>query len=281
MAFEDLFTDPMAAIGYGLLTSRQNPLGTGFDMLTKAQESKRERERQNKLDKLEELKLQQGGDMPSSVREWEYFSSLPEEDKAKYLGMKRAVQTLNLGGEQAVLSPLGGIAESYAVTPKPEQMPEFQAAQESAKKTAGLNAERAGALADRSQKASNVLDLVAEAKKILPNATSGKLDQAGKATANFFGVSTDASKADRQLQVLSAALTSNVPRFEGPQGVMDVELYKQAAGDVANTDIPYPDRLAALQTIKDLQAKYQTQGAETQPMQPAQPTSTRRWKQVQ
>jgi hypothetical protein len=57
MAFERLFEDPMAALGYGLLTSRSNPLGTGFDVLGKAQETQRAREDSAYTKQLNEMKL--------------------------------------------------------------------------------------------------------------------------------------------------------------------------------------------------------------------------------
>src|SRR5690606_19010035 len=101
-----------------------------------------------------------------------------------------------------------------------------------------------------------VTSLADEAEKILPSATSGLGGQLLTSGAKLAGISTDSSKADAQLKVISAALVSNVPRMEGPQSNSDVELYKQAAGDIANAGIPYEDRLAALQTVKDLQKKY-------------------------
>ena len=63
---------------------------------------------------------------PAAVQEWKYFSQLPQDQQSQYLGMKRAAQTLNLGGEQAVLNPLGGIQNSYPVTPKPDNLPELK-----------------------------------------------------------------------------------------------------------------------------------------------------------
>lgn len=41
--YQDLFTDPMAAIGYGLLTSRQNPLGEAAKLLQAAEQAKQQR----------------------------------------------------------------------------------------------------------------------------------------------------------------------------------------------------------------------------------------------
>lgn len=110
---------------------------------------------------------------------------------------------------------------------------------------------------DRKEVQAPAIDaLIQEAKKILPNSTSGLGQQALTGAAKIVGTSTDSSKADARLKVLSAALTSTVPRFEGPQGVLDVELYKQAAADVANTSLPFEDRLAALDTMESLNKKY-------------------------
>jgi hypothetical protein len=46
------------------------------------------------------------------------------------------------------------------------------------------------------------------------------------------------------------------PRFEGPQGVLDVKLYERAAGDIANANLPVEDRLAALEQIKNMYKRY-------------------------
>ena len=75
---------------------------------------------------------QKDGKSPSSVEEWKYYNSLPPEQQSRYLTMKRADKTLNLGGTQEIVNPTGGIKESYKVTPKPQDMPEFKAAQEQA-----------------------------------------------------------------------------------------------------------------------------------------------------
>jgi hypothetical protein len=44
-------------------------------------------------------------DMPSTVREWEYFNALPPEDQSAYLRMKRSNPYLNLGTEFAQPDP--------------------------------------------------------------------------------------------------------------------------------------------------------------------------------
>lgn len=127
--------------------------------------------------------------------------------------------------------------------------------------------EARGGLAKREVNAPAIMNLALEAEKLLPKSTSGALALGSRGVSQFFGQSTEASKADRRLGVIAAALTSNVPRMEGPQSDYDVALYQQAAGDIANPKLPYEDRIAALQTIKDLQQKYMKQ-SQNLPMSP-------------
>lgn len=53
-----------------------------------------------------------------------------------------------------------------------------------------------------------------------------------------------------QLEVLAGLLTSKVPRMEGPQGVYDVKLYQQMAGQVGDKTLPLSTRVKALEEIK-------------------------------
>lgn len=101
---------------------------------------KRDRElaRQESMAKIQNLR--QGGENPSAVREWQYYSNLPQNQQQEYLRMKRADQVMNLGGMMGVRNPLGGgLIEEYEVTPKPEQMPDFQAAQREATRGVDLH----------------------------------------------------------------------------------------------------------------------------------------------
>ena len=58
------------------------------------------------------------------------------------------------------------------------------------------------------------------------------------------------------LKTIAGQMTAMQPRMEGPQSNIDVEMYKQMAGDVANEALPTPVRLAALDQIERLQKKY-------------------------
>jgi hypothetical protein len=121
-----------------------------------------------------------------------------------------------------------------------------------------------GELAGKSIAAPQVLDLVDQAEKLLPDATSGRIQNIYTAANQIGGRSTSMSKADSQLDVIAAGLTSNVPRMEGPQSDADTKLYKEAAGNVGNRNLPSGDRLAALKTIKGINQKYAKAGQNSQ-----------------
>jgi hypothetical protein len=141
------------------------------------------------------------------------------------------------------VAPVGGLTESKGA---------IKAAESKGTETG----KKEGELASKSITAPQVLDLVNQAEKLLPDATSGRIQNIFTAGGQVAGISTKRSKADSRLDVIAADLTSNVPRMEGPQGVADLQLYKEAAGNVGNRNIPFEDRLAALQTIKSTNEKY-------------------------
>jgi hypothetical protein len=110
--------------------------------------------------------------------------------------------------------------------------------------------------------AKDSFDLMKEASKILASdvASSGRLSSIGTGIGEFFGSDSKASQADAQLTMLSGALTMKQPRFEGPQGVLDVTLYQKLAGDLGNPNIPIQSRLATMKQMVNLQKKYYPSG---------------------
>ena len=101
-----------------------------------------------------------------------------------------------------------------------------------------------------------VLDLADRAKKVLPQSSSGLINSLFTMATDVAGIPTNMSKADGQLRVIAGALTSNIPRMEGPQSDADRLLYQQSAADVANTNKPYQSRMAALEAVIGLNEKY-------------------------
>jgi hypothetical protein len=110
-----------------------------------------------------------------------------------------------------------------------------------------------------------MIELARKAQSILPSATSGAISTLATMATDAAGIPTNKSASDGQLRIISAQLVSNVPRMEGPQSDADVKLYKQAAADVGNTNIPYQTRIKSLNTIIDLNSKYAKGGAQPPP----------------
>lgn len=108
----------------------------------------------------------------------------------------------------------------------------------------------------KSIKAPQIESLLQQAEKLLPNATAGGMATGMRDAAGYFGEATPGSKIDSRLDIIGAALTSGVPRMEGPQSNYDVALYQQAAGDLANTKKPAATRLAAIKTLREINNKY-------------------------
>lgn len=218
---------------------------------------------------------------PSALMEWQAFAKMPPEQRQQYLQMKRADKVLDQGNQFGRLNPITGQVEMIApINPKVAETPEYKAAQEQAvsnvdlqmkPQIAGASAEQSaigtaagtaqGNIEKKAIQAPQVLDLLNRAEKLLPEATSGGMQTVGRDVAALAGYATPGSKADTQLNVLAAGLVSNVPRMEGPQSDKDVALYKQAAGDLANSSLPTETRQAAIKTMRDLQNKYAEGGA--------------------
>jgi len=106
--------------------------------------------------------------------------------------------------------------------------------------------------------AKDSFDYLKQAAQILATnkPSSGRLENIVTGTREFFGGGGEASKTDAQLNVLAGGLTMKQPRFEGPQGVLDVQLYQKLAGDVGNPNVPIASRLGAIQQMVELQKKY-------------------------
>jgi hypothetical protein len=132
------------------------------------------------------------------------------------------------------------------------------------------NQEAAGKFAEKQQSnvsnAKDSFDLMKQAGSILATgapssgALSNALTAAGEALNLPFGARKQESEADAQLKMISGALTMKQPRFEGPQGVLDVTLYQKLAGDLGNANIPVESRLATMRRMVDLQKKYYPSG---------------------
>lgn len=141
-------------------------------------------------------------------------------------------------------------------------------AQASGVATATKQAEVDAKQGQKARDAQATLGLLDEAERILPGATGGGAGAATDRVAGVLGISTPGAQATAQLNLIAAQLVAKVPRFEGPQSNIDVQFYREAAGDLANPNLPVATRLAALRTMRALSEKA-AGGASASPQQSA------------
>jgi hypothetical protein len=163
------------------------------------------------------------------------------------------------GGQGGGQVSMGGQSGQFT----PQTMPQYQYNPSLSPKQ---NQEAAGKFAEKQQSnvtnAKDSFDLMKSAGSILATGApssgflSNAVTAAGEAFNLPFGARKQESEADAQLKMLSGALTMKQPRFEGPQGVLDVVLYQKLAGDLGNANIPVESRLATMKQMVDLQKKY-------------------------
>ena len=104
--------------------------------------------------------------------------------------------------------------------------------------------------------ANEALAIINQARKIIPKATGSYAGVAADHIGRVFGGSTDGDIATGQLQALEGALVAKMPKMSGPQSDKDVALYKQMAGVIGDPTIPGKRKLAALQTVEEIQRRY-------------------------
>ena len=109
---------------------------------------------------------------------------------------------------------------------------------------------------EETQRLQRVDAILPEIEKILPNATSSYAGVGVDLLGRAIGYSTDGAKATAQLKTLAGQLVSLMPKMSGPQSDKDVAMYKEMAGNLADDTQPIQTRMAALQTIKELNNKY-------------------------
>jgi len=205
------------------------------------------------------------GSRPSNVQEWEFFKGLTDKDQARYLEMKRN-PNWKLGEVNNVPTVVqGGVGGSVQTTPL-STLPQVASAAstvEQAKSSGGALGTTQGNIAGSIQKkgsdATVVKGLVSDARKLLSDSeTTGSQVGAGMdALGGAVGISTGGAKNTARLKVIQGGLIANMPRMEGPQSDADRLLYMQAAGQVADSTVPAETRLAALDTIDEIQSRYQ------------------------
>ncbi len=123
----------------------------------------------------------------------------------------------------------------------------------------------AGSPAAQAKDANEALALLDQAEPLIKGATGSYLGSALDTVAQAFGFATEGSIKTSQLRALEGALISKMPKMSGPQSDKDVLLYKQMAGQIGDPTIPYANKAAAIQAIREIQNRYAGNPTQAQP----------------
>lgn len=104
--------------------------------------------------------------------------------------------------------------------------------------------------------AQDVLSILEMAAPLIEKSTGSYAGAAIDQGARLFGISTEGAKAAASLKALQGTLVSKMPKMSGPQSDKDVQLYKEMAGQIGDPTIPAELKMAAMDTIRQINEKY-------------------------
>ena len=189
------------------------------------------------------------------------------ESLAKYEQSGNLGDLVRVAPYQAVNTPGGGVNRFDPITGRvlPTNYTPAQGTREAAERK-GAEAQAAavgdatgkalGAYMAKASTAQGINEILDIADPLIDVATGSGTGAARDKVAAFFGVSTEGAQGIAQLAPLQAALMMSMPRMEGPQSDKDVQLYRDAAGQIGNPEVPAETKRAAMKTIRALQQKY-------------------------
>jgi hypothetical protein len=204
---------------------------------------------------------------PSSVQEWEHYQKLGPEEKRAYLEMKRTPpwKIENIDQVPTVVQGLpGGQVNTTSLSTLPKTAAAAATVKQAESAAGALGTAQGGIAGGIQTKGSNsqtVAGMLDIADPLIDAATGSLVGAGVDKMASVFGKSLSGDQAIAQLKVLQAGLMTNMPRMEGPQSDRDVELYRQAAGEIGDPTVPRERKKAALKTIRAMQIKYAERAA--------------------
>jgi hypothetical protein len=204
---------------------------------------------------------------PSAVQEWEFYSTLPPEMQQRYLEMKRNPNIIvkDVAGATEAIAPSIGFGTQRTTL---ASLPQNAAAAETLKRseaegaaTGKAEGEITGGALTKGANANTVTGMLDIADPLIDAATGSLAGAARDRLAAVFGKAPEGAQAIAQLKVLQAGLMTNMPRMEGPQSDRDVQLYREAAGQIGDPTVPRDIKKKAVQTIREIQNKYKARAA--------------------
>lgn len=218
---------------------------------------------------------------PAAVREYQFLQTLTPEQQQQFMIAKRATPAINLGDRAIIADPTNPAAAPIAQFQRglpPEATPVTRGQQEAAvqaartaalpaqlaaENAAAIEQEGAMATAPRQRDAEATLSLLDMAEPLLDTATGSGLGNLRDQAGALVGISNPGAESAAQLKAIGGLLVSKMPRMQGPQSNLDVQLYREMAGQIGDPTVPNEVRRAAIATIRQLNEKYAGQSPAT------------------
>ena len=181
----------------------------------------------------------------------EYFQPVQTADGVMAFDARRGIVVDPISGQRVTGRPVVGSSSDPSLQGKIAREKEF--GQVAGQTDAQSNIKKP-------QQARETISLLNQADTLIDKATGSYAGAGRDVVAGAFGYATDGAKANAQLKVLQAGLMTNMPRMEGPQSDRDVQLYKEAAGQIGDPTVPNDIKKAAVSAIRIIQEKYASRG---------------------
>lgn len=127
------------------------------------------------------------------------------------------------------------------------------------------------------ERATKELDDITKDGGLIDQSTGSGFGRAVDVSNRFFGNATEGDIASGKLKPIADMVLKMVPRFEGPQSDKDTQLYKEAAGQLADSSLPTKLRKESGKTIlrlmKERKNQFAGEGMDASPAQRAAPQS--------
>jgi len=205
---------------------------------------------------------------PSSVQEWEFYNGLMQGDRtggtnnAKlYLEMKRNPNMIvrDVGSVPTVVAPSVSGTSTVPLSTLGQEAHGAETLKQAEARGSTMGKARGdieGGIETKGANAVGTQNLLDIADPLIDAATGSTVGAGADAVSKFFGKPTSGAEAIAKLKVLQAGLMTSMPRMEGPQSDRDVQLYRDASGQIGDPTVPADIKKAALQTIRQIQQKY-------------------------
>jgi hypothetical protein len=161
--------------------------------------------------------------------------------------------------KQPIRQPVAVMKDGKAVLVTPQEAVGMQPASADAEKAARLQAQQ---VRDLNITIKNLADIT-QPGGLISQSTGSGIGRAYDVAAGFVGNAPEGAIAAAKLAPIADMVLKMVPRFEGPQSDKDTQSYKEAAGQLANPNLPTKIRQEAGKEILRLMKERKDQFVST------------------